>query len=83
FVQDEDHEFIENINQELIEARRIDTDDMDNERYYLKKLLKDYYKETNSSKAKEMLDNFRVGVRDFWLVRPKDMKVPLKFEDGE
>lgn len=83
FVLDEDHEFMENINQELIEARRIDTDDMDNERYYLKKLLKDYYKETNSSKAKEMLDNFRVGVRDFWLVRPKDMKVPLKFEDGE
>ncbi len=83
FVLDEDHGFIEDINPELIEARRIDTDDMDNERYYLKKLLKDYHKETNSSKAKELLDNFRVGVRDFWLVRPKDMKVPLNFEDGE
>ncbi|SHO80789.1 Glutamate synthase [NADPH] large chain [hydrothermal vent metagenome] len=83
FVLDEEHEFIENINQELIEARRIDTDDTDIERYYLKKLLKDYYKETNSQKAKDILDNFRVAIRNFWLVKPKDMKVPLKIEDGE
>ncbi len=83
FVLDEEHQFIENINQELIEARRIDTDDTDIERYYLKKLLKDYYNETNSQKAKDMLDNFRVAIRNFWLVKPKDMKVPLKIEDGE
>ena len=83
FVLDEEHQFIENINQELIEARRIDTDDTDIERYYLKKLLKDYYKETNSQKAKDMLDNFRVAIRNFWLVKPKDMKVPLEIKDGE
>jgi len=83
FVYDVAHEFVENINQELVEARRIDTEDTDIERYYLKKLLKDYYKETQSSVAKHVLDNFRVEIRNFWMVRPKDMKGPLKIEEGE
>lgn len=83
FVLDEAHEFVENVNSELVEARRIDTDDTDIERYYLKKLLKDYYHETQSAKAKEILDDFRVKIRDFWMVRPKDMKSPLKIEEGE
>ncbi len=84
FVYDVEHEFAENINQELVEARRIDTEDTDIERYYLKKLLKDYYNETRSEKAKEILDNFRVEIRNFWMVRPKDMKAPFKMiEEGE
>ncbi len=83
FVLDEAHDFVENINTELVEARRIDTDDTDIERYYLKKLLKDYYHETGSAKAKKILDDFRVKIRDFWMVRPKDMKIPLKIEEGE
>lgn len=83
FVYDVEHEFVENINQELVEPRRIDTEDTDIERYYLKKLLKDYYRETKSQKAKYILDNFRVEIRNFWLVRPKDMKGPLKIEEGE
>jgi glutamate synthase (NADPH/NADH) large chain len=84
FVYDIEHEFIENINQELVEARRIDTEGTDIERYYLKKLLKDYHNETRSEKAAHILDNFRVEIRNFWLVRPKDMKGPLKMiEEGE
>lgn len=84
FIYDIDHEFIETINPELVEAKRIDTDETDSERYYLKKLLKEYYKETRSAKAKEILENFRVEIRNFWMVRPKDMmNTPLKIEDGE
>jgi glutamate synthase (NADPH/NADH) large chain len=83
FIYDVAHEFIETINTELVEAKRIDTDETDNERYYLKKLLKDYYKETQSAIAKKILDNFRVEIRNFWTVRPKDMKGPLKIEEGE
>lgn len=83
FVYDLEHELVENINQELVEARRIDTEDTDIERYYLKKLLKDYYNETNSPQAKKIVENFRIEIRNFWMVRPKDMKVPLKIEDGE
>ena len=83
FVYDVEHLFVENINQELVEARRIDTEDTDIERYYLKKLLKDYYNETKSEVAKKILDNFRVEIRNFWTVQPKDMKGPLKIEEGE
>jgi len=83
FVYDKAHEFVENINQELVEPRRIDTEDTDIERYYLKKLLIQYYKETKSKKAKEILDNFRVEIRNFWMVRPKDAKGPFKMQEGE
>ena len=84
FVYDREHQFIEKINAGLVQATRIDTDDMDNERYYLKKLLKEYHRETKSQKAKDILDNFRVEIRNFWMVRPKDMiNTPLKIEEGE
>ncbi len=84
FVYDKEHDFVEYINRELIEVLRIDTEDTDIERYYLKKLLKEYFNETGSKKAKEILENFRIEIRNFWLVRPKDMREPLKMiEEGE
>ena len=84
FVYDIDHGFVETINSELVQAKRIDTDETDIERYYLKKLLKDYYKETGSKKAKDILDNFRAEIRNFWMVRPKDfINTPLKIGEGE
>ncbi len=84
FVYDNQHKFIENINQELVEAVRIDTDEGDEARHFLKKLLKDYLVETGSNKAQEILDNFRVEVRNFWMVRPKNLtKLPLNLENGD
>ena len=84
FVYDEDHSFIENVNRELVEAIRIDTDEGDEARHYLKKLLKDYVVETGSQKAKDLLENFRVEVRNFWLVKPKNLtKLPLNLENGD
>ena len=84
FVYDEDHSFVENVNHELVEAVRIDTDEGDEARHYLKKLLKDYLVETGSKKAKELLDNFRVEVRNFWLIKPKNLtKLPLNVEKGD
>ncbi len=52
FVYDREHQFVEKINSELVEPKRIDTDETDIERYYLKKLLKEYHHETGSQKAK-------------------------------
>jgi len=84
FVYDVEHVLVENINQELVEARRIDTEDTDIERYYLKKLLKDYCHETSSEQARKIVENFRTEIRNFWIVRPKDMKGPLVMaEEGE
>ncbi|NOR58117.1 MAG: glutamate synthase, partial [Sulfurimonas sp.] len=84
FVYDEDHSFVENVNRELVEAIRIDTDEGADARHLLKKLLKDYVVETESAKAKELLENFRVEVRNFWLVKPKNLtKLPLNLENGD
>jgi len=84
FVYDKDHKFVENVNHELVEAVRIDTDDGDEARHYLKRLLKNYVVETGSKKATELLENFRVEVRSFWLVKPKNLtKLPLNLENGD
>ncbi|NPA55854.1 MAG: glutamate synthase large subunit, partial [Epsilonproteobacteria bacterium] len=77
FVYDKDHTLIDNINPELIDIKRIDTDENEKEKLYLKKRLVEYYNATNSHKAKFLLDNFRSEVRHFWMVTPKDNKVPL------
>ncbi len=80
FVFDEDKAFYEKVNQELVEAVRIDTDEMDAEMFALKKLLKDYHAETGSQKAKEILENFRAQVGNFWLVKPRGAKPTIEIE---
>ena len=72
------------MNQELIEHTRIDTDNEETERIYLKKLLKDFISETKSEKAQYIIDNFRSEIRNFWMVKPKNMTVvPLNPFEGE
>ena len=84
FIYDESRDFIDKLNQELVIAERIDTDDMDEARHFLKRLLRTHINETASFKATQILENFRHAVRDFWIVRPKDMtKVPLNPEQGD
>ncbi len=84
FVYDKDHEFIDNLNQELVIATRIDTDSSDEERHFIKKILTEYIEESGSIKAKYIMENFRHTLRDFWMVRPKDLaKVPLNPEEGD
>ena len=84
FVYDKEHEFIDNLNQELVIATRIDTDESDEERHFIKKLLTKYRDETSSDKAAYILDNFRHTLRDFWMVRPKNMtKMPLNPDEGD
>lgn len=84
FICDEEKSFIDKMNQELIEALRIDTDDTERERLYLKRLLQDYENETKSIKASLILENFRAQIRNFWLVKPKNMTVlPLDPDKGD
>lgn len=84
FIYDEDHNFFEHMNNELVEAMRFDTDDGDEARHILKKLLIDYVNETGSKTAAAILENFRMEIRNFWLVRPKEMKkLPLNPEKGD
>ncbi len=84
FIYDTEHVFIDKLNQELVIAERIDTDDMDEARHFLKRQLRAHINKTKSKKASYILDNFRHSVRDFWMVRPKDMtKAPLNPDEGD
>ncbi|MEN8717470.1 MAG: glutamate synthase large subunit [Sulfurovum sp.] len=84
FIYDPEKTFVDKINQELIEAVRIDTDDTERERLYLKRLLADYIHETESIEAERILENFRAEIRNFWMVKPKNMTVlPLDPEEGD
>ncbi len=85
FVYDKNKTFFDCINKDLVENLRIDVDNKDVERYYLKKLLKNYYEETNSKKANFIIENFSEEVRYFWMVKSKNFKkAPLSsIDDGE
>jgi len=84
FVYDQNREFIDKLNQELVVAVRVDIDEMDEAKHFLKKLLRTHINETDSLKAKDILEDFRHNVRDFWMVMPKDMtKIPLNPDEGD
>ena len=84
FVYDPEKTFVDKMNQELIESVRIDTDDTERERLYLKRLLLDYLHETESELAETILQNFREEIRNFWMVKPKNMTVlPLDPDKGD
>ncbi len=83
FVYDREHDFIDNINQELIQIKRIDTDEAEEPRHYLRKILKAHLNETRSKKAEFILGNLRDEIRHFWMVVPKNLsKLPLPKEEG-
>jgi len=77
FVYDEEGTFYEKLNSELVEALRIDTDELDFEMFGLKSLLRDYIEKTGSKKAQDILDNARVCMRKFWLVVPRGARPTL------
>ena len=74
FVYDEESEFYEKVNPELVEALRIDTDEWEEERFELKALLKDYLAKTNSKVTDKILENWRQEIRKFWMVAPRGIK---------
>ncbi len=83
FVYDRQNNFIDRLNQELVLARRIDVDDDNEGKLYLKKILTSYFNRTNSPKAKKILGDFREELAYFWMVTPKDMKAPLNPKEGD
>lgn len=83
FIYDRPKVFIDNLNGELVEARRIDVDDDNEGKLYLKTILNSYYERTNSSLAKQILDHYRDELAFFWMVTPKDMKSPLNPKESD
>mgnify|MGYP000675237256 CR=1 FL=1 len=83
FVYDRHNTFMDKLNRELVEARRINVDEDSEGKIYLRKILLSYHNRTASPKAARILDNFREELEYFWMVTPKDMKAPLNPKEGD
>ncbi|WP_290519636.1 glutamate synthase large subunit [Alcanivorax sp.] len=71
FVLDEDNDFFDRINPELIELHRISSEATESHRSHLRGVIADYVEETGSEWGQYILDNFDAMSRKFWLVKPK------------
>ncbi len=71
FILDEDRQFVDRYNHELIEIHRIQSETMRTHRDYLLELIEEFVEETGSEHGQEIIDNFSSYLPKFWLVKPK------------
>lgn len=71
YVLDQDNNFFDHCNHELIELHRISTEPMGPHRQHLRAVLQEYVRETDSAWGREILEQFDEYQRKFWLVKPK------------
>lgn len=71
FVLDEEGDFADRYNHELIDIYRLEPSHMESHRNYLLKLLQDYVAETGSQHGQNIVNNFSTYLSKFWLIKPK------------
>lgn len=71
FVLDEENNFVDRYNHELLDIHRLNTEHMQPHKDYLRQMIEDYVAETGSTWGQQILDNFRESICNFWLVKPK------------
>ena len=75
FIYDINNEFEKRVNDETVVWQTPETDYWIN---YLKSLIEEHFKETNSNLAKEIIRNFDKEILNFVQVCPKEMIDKLK-----
>ena len=70
FIYDQSKDFEKKINQDSVIWQYIETEYWIN---YLKTLINEHYRETNSKISKKILDNFNNEIKNFIQVCPKEM----------
>ena len=71
YVLDEDNDFFDRVNPELIELHRISSEATESHRSHLRHVIHEFVEETGSEWGQYILDNFDAMSRKFWLVKPK------------
>ena len=71
YVLDLDRNFIDRINNELIDIHRIVDESMESHRVYLQAALAEYVDETDSEWGHYIVENFNHFQRKIWMVKPK------------
>ena len=71
YVLDMDSNFVDCLNNELVNIHRITGESMEPYRHHLQGVLQEYVEETQSAWGAELLNNLEDYLRRFWLVKPK------------
>lgn len=71
FVLDTANDFFDRCNHELISLHRLDPEEMEAHRAYLRRLIEEHVQETGSEWGQEVLSNFKRYLPQFWLIKPK------------
>ncbi|WP_106478906.1 glutamate synthase large subunit [Phytohalomonas tamaricis] len=71
YVLDQDRNFVDRYNHEMVDIHRINTEAMEAYRRHLREVLQEYVAETDSAWGQEIVSNFSDFIRHFWLVKPK------------
>ncbi len=71
YVLDENKDFVDRYNHELVDIHRIDTEALEAHRNHLRSIISEFTRETESAWGQNLLDNFDDYIRKFWLVKPK------------
>ena len=71
YVLDQQRNFVDRYNHELIDIHRVIAESMEGHQHYLRALIKDYVAATGSAWGASILEDFRDYVGRFWLVKPK------------
>jgi glutamate synthase (NADPH/NADH) large chain len=71
YVLDEENQFVDRYNHELVEICRINTESVEAYRGHLRSTIQHFVDATGSKWGHHILSNFEDYVRMFWLVKPK------------
>lgn len=80
FILDEGKNLPDRLNPEMVEAIRIDTENTEEYRVYLRALIEEYVAKTNSPWGQTILDNFSTYIGQFWLVKSRSIDIEALFD---
>ena len=80
FILDENVTLPDRLNAEMVEILRIDTENTEAYRVYLRDLISEYVEKTNSPWGQEVLNNFSAYVGKFWLVKSRAIEIDKLFD---
>ena len=75
FVLDRNNVFVDHYNHELVDIHRIDSEQTENHRNLLYRMIGDFVADTGSRRGQQLLDDFPDYVNRFWLVKPRNAKL--------
>lgn len=83
FVLDQDNDFVDRYNHELIDINRISSESMEAQRFYLRDKIEQFVQATGSEWGQYLLDHFADMSGKFWLVKPKVASISSLLETLE